>query len=306
MSHPDAETLMRYAEGILKREDVEQVASHIESCQECRETESSMQAFGARLDSEWLGARLRTIFPQELNCPHAAELAEYSLDETAPADRERIGGHLAGCFRCRDALGEMEQGAAALVRADPLEVRTAGSAESWRDRLRAALDLVPGPAWAGAAAAVGVVFVAGLLLRPVLIGPSLPVPLAEGYRIAKPPLIPSAAVSAFGIAPPMKPESDQRFREAMASHAEPDFAEKAIPKLEAAVAIDPRNEQAQFWLGIARLLKDEVRSAIPPLEAAVKLAPGRLEYRQYLVWAYLRMDRNADALRVQTELLERR
>jgi len=304
VSHPDAEMLMRHAEGLLRGADAEGVAGHLATCQECREKGNSMHAFAARLNTDWIGERLKTLVPREWGCPSADELSRYFRDETAPPERERIQAHLDECRGCRDVLTEMEDLTAALVRADPLAVRVAEISGSWWERFRAALDLMPGPAWAGAAVAVSLAFLAGFLLRPILIAP-FPTGL-EPYRIAKPQFTPPAEGPAFGIAPSVKPEADQRFREAMAFYAEPDFPNKAIPKLKEAVALDPRHDQAQFWLGIAYLLRGETVTATPPLEEAVRLAPGKTEYKQYLVWAYLKTGETDKALRLQTQILERR
>jgi tetratricopeptide (TPR) repeat protein len=111
---------------------------------------------------------------------------------------------------------------------------------------------------------------------------------------------------ALGIGAAVKPEAEGKFREAMAFHAAPDFSQRALPLLREAVALDPEYDQAQFWLGIAHLLKGEVTAAIPLLEEAVRLAPGSREYKQYLIWAYLKTGATEKALRLQTELLQPR
>jgi len=297
---------MRHAERLLTQESAEKVASHLDSCRQCREKAHSIRAFGARLNTQWLSERLSTIIRSEGGCPSPDELAEYYLGEIAPFERERLRGHVEGCTACQAVLAEMEEGTATLARADPLGARETRPTEPWWSCLRGALDLWPGPAWAGATIAVGIAFVAGLLLRPMLIGSPLPVPGREIYRIAKPPFTPAAEVHAFGIAPAVRPEADRRFGEAMAFYAEPDFPDKALPKLKEAVALDPRHDRAQFWLGIAHLLKGEARLAIEALEAAAALAPANLEYKHYLVWAYLKAGQVEKALRLQTQVLERR
>lgn len=306
MSHLDTDTLMRHADGLLEGEDAQEVAHHLASCQECRDKGNSIQTFAARLNTHWLGTRLRTILPQEWGCPSTEELGEYFLNEVSPAEREELQAHVERCSRCQEVLAEMEEGTATLGRADPLRVRKAVPGESWWDRLLEAVRPLPGPAWAGAAVAISLAFVAGLMLRPMRMAPSPTVPGMESYRIAKPPFTPSTEVPSFGIAPSVKPDADQRFREAMAFYAEPDFPDKAIPKLKEAVTLDPSHDRAQFWLGIAYLLKDEVRSGIPTLETAVALAPASREYRQYLLWAYLRVGEIDKALGLQTQVLERR
>lgn len=297
--------LMRHAEGLLRGADAEGVAGHLVSCQECREKGNSMHAFSARLNTEWIGERVKTLVPREWDCPSAEQLGRYFRDEAAPLERKRIQAHLDECRGCREVLTEMEDLTATLVRADPLRVRKAEAAGSWWERFRAALDLMPGPAWAAATVAVGLAFMAGLLLQPVLMGPSPSLLGVQTYQIAKPPFAISAEVPVFGIAPTVKPEADQRFREAMAFYAEPDFPDKAIPELKEAVTLDPSHDRAQFWLGVANLIKGDARSGIPPLEAAVRLAPAKPEYKQYLVWAYLKSGEVEKALAMQTDLLKR-
>lgn len=296
---------MRHAEGLLTGESAEGVASHLASCQDCRDKASSMRAFAGRLNTQWLAAHIRTIIPEAWGCSSTEELGRYFLDEAGPAERERVRLHLEGCLRCQDILTEMEGGAATLMHADPLEVREAVQGGSWWGRLRASIGLIPTPAWMGATVAVSLAFVAGLLLRPILMGPSPPRRGLETYRIVKPLFTPPAEVPAFGVAPSVKPEADQRFREAMVFYPDRDFPDKAIPKLKEAVSAGPRHDQAEFWLGVAYLLKGEVVAAIPPLEEAVKLAPGKSEYKRYLVWAYLKSGQPEKALRVQSEILQK-
>jgi hypothetical protein len=200
----------------------------------------------------------------------------------------------------------MEQAFSGLQHVDPLATRRAPSDRPWWEPVQSFLGLTPWPVWAGATVAVAIAFVAGLLVYPTLFEPMSPQPLPGVIRIAKPPFTPRPELQAFGIGPAYKAEAEKDFQEAMALYAEPDFPDRAIQKLRQAVAIDPTHDQAQFWLGIAYLLKDDTRAAIPPLEEAVKLASGKAEYKQYLVWAYLKLGENAKALDLQTELLKRR
>lgn len=305
MSHVEAETLMRYADGLLGAEAEAELTRHLAECAECHKRAKAVQDFNDRLKTEWVGARLRAIIPEEWGCPPPDELSRYFLGESERADRRRLETHLEGCAHCRETVAEMERGYAILARADPLRAREPATAVPWWERLQAVLRPFPWPAWALATVAVGLAFMAGLLLYPVLLRPPDLLPHLETFRITKPPFTPPAELPALGIAPAYHPEADKRFREAMAFYDDPAFPEKAIPKLREAVTLDPRHEQAQFWLGIAYLLKDETTSAIPPLEEGVRLAPAKMEYKQYLVWAYLKVGQVEKALRLQTELLER-
>ncbi len=305
MSHVEAETLMQYVDGLLEVDMEAKLTHHLAECAECRGRAEAVRAFNDRLKTEWLGARLRAIIPEEWGCPAPDELSRYFLGESEAADRRRLEAHLAGCVHCRETVAEMERGYAILARADPLGARETAPAVPWWERLGSVLRPIPWPAWALGTVAVSLAFGAGLLLRPVLLGPPSLLPRVESFRIAKPPFIPSPELPAFGIAPAYHPEAEKRFQEAMAFYDDPAFPEKAIPKLHEAIAIDPRHDQAQFWLGIAYLLKGETRAAIGPLEEAVRLAPAKSEYKQYLVWAYLKVGQVEKALHLQTELLER-
>lgn len=306
MRHLDADTLMRQIDGLLADEAAEQVARHLAECQECRERRASVQAFATRLNTQWLGSRLRSVIPEEIGCPPPHELSRYFLGELDTADREQLQTHLDDCPRCRETISEMEEGFAALQKTDPLGARERVPTQSWVERLQAALGLMPWPGWAGATVAVCLAFLAGLLLRPMFSGPPEVPPGVEAIHVAKPAFLPRGELPALGIAPAVKPEAEKAFREAMAFYDAPDFPEKAIPKLKEAVSVDPGHDRAQFWLGIAYLLKEETTAAILPLKEAVRLAPGNREYKQYLVWAYLKIGATEKAFRLQTEVLQRR
>lgn len=306
MSHPDPDALMRHAEGDLLAQEAEIVANHLATCQECRNRENSMRVFASGLNTHWLATRLRSSLPRDWGCPSAEEIEGYFLGDLSAEDHQRVQGHVKGCPHCQGVLGEMEREASALFQADPLATTGPASRESFWDRLRASFTLMPAPAWAVATVAVVIVFAAGLALGPVMLSPRTPLPGTEHYGLAKPPYTPSPDVPAFGIAPSVNPLAEQRFREAMAYYPEDNFPDMAIPQLKEAIAADPRYDQAQFWLGVAHLLRGQARLGITPLEAAVSLAPGKAEYKQYLVWAYLKAGETDRALRLQTQILERR
>jgi len=307
MNHLEAETLFRYQEGLLEDEVASQVRGHLAECRECRQRVQTVNTFDARLTAEWLRTRLGTIVPEEWGCPAPEEWSRLFLGEVADeAGRRRLEGHLARCGRCRETVGEMEQVFQGLQQADPLATRRPSGEKPWWEWVRSLVGITPWPVWAGAMAAVAIAFVAGLITRDILFRPVILQPSREVIRIAKPAFTPEPELPAFGIAPVYKPEAERAFREAMAFYAGPDFPDKAIPRLRQAVAIDPAHDQAQFWLGIAYLLKNETKAAIRPLEEAARLAPGKAGYKQYLAWAYLKVGENEKALSLQTDLLNRR
>lgn len=108
----------------------------------------------------------------------------------------------------------------------------------------------------------------------------------------------------LGIAASVKPASKAKFREAMRFYSSADFSDQALPLLREAVAEDPANDEAQFWLGVVLLLKGRGADAIPALEAAVRLAPRQPAYKQYLLFAYLQTGAVDKATALQADLLE--
>jgi tetratricopeptide (TPR) repeat protein len=307
MNHLDADSLFRYQEGLLEGEGASQVSGHLAECEGCRQRIEAVKTFDVRMTAEWLRTRLGTIVPEEWGCPAPEEWSRLFLGEVADeAGRRRLESHLAGCGRCRETVGEMEEVFRGLQHADPLAARRPSGETPWWERVRSLVGITPWPMWAGATAAIAIAFVAGLLSREIIFRPVVLQPSREVIRIAKPAFIPQPELPAFGIAPMHKPEAQKVFREAMTFYAEPDFPDRAIPKLREAVAIDPAHDQAQFWLGIAYLLKNETKAAIPPLAEAARLAPWKAEYTQYLAWAYLKLGENEKALNLQTDLLKKR
>lgn len=306
MNHLEADSLFRYQEGLLEGEVASQVRGHLAECEGCRQRIDAVKTFDARMTAEWLRTRLGTVVPEEWGCPTPEEWSRLFLGEVADgAEHRRIEGHLTACSRCRETVGEMEQAFRGLQRADPLTARRQSGETPWWEQVRSLVGITPWPVWAGATAAIAIAFVVGLLMHEILFTPVVLQPSREVIRIAKPAFIPQPELPAFGIAPAYKPEAEKVFREAMAFYAEPDFPDKAIPRLRQAVTIDPAHDQAQFWLGIAYLLKNETKAAIRPLEEAARLTPGKAEYKQYLAWAYLKLGENEKALSLQTDLLKK-
>lgn len=306
MNHLEADTLFQYQEGLLEDEVDSQVRGHLAECEGCRQRIEAVKTFDAQMTAEWLKTRLGTIVPKEWGCPAPEEWSRLFLGEVADeAEPHRLEGHLTACSCCRETVGEMEQAFRGLQHANPLATRQPSGETPWWERVRSLVGITPWPVWAGATVAIAIAFVAGLLAREIFFTPVVLQPPSEALRIAKPAFISRPELPAFGIAPAYKPEAEKVFREAMAFYAEPDFPEKAIPRLRQAVAIDPAHDQAQFWLGIAYLLKNETKAAIRPLEEAVRLTPGKTEYKQYLAWTYLKLGENEKALSLQTDLLRK-
>ena len=224
---------------------------------------------------------------------------------TPPDDFERFSNHLDQEWmrdRLRATLSGPDDATEAELlravgRADPLAKE--GPAARWWESLR--LLLAPWPARVSVGAAVVV-----LLLIGVVVGRGL-----DGRGDARvtqglPPLptyTPDARVS-LGVGPATNPHSQEKFREAMRFHPTRDFPAKALPLLREAVALDPANDEAQFWLGVALLSSDRPQEAVAPLEQAVRLAPASALYKQYLVFAYLRTGAIGRATALLTELMK--
>ena len=227
---------------------------------------TDFEHFSRRLDEEWRRERLRTLAPSPIT----------PSEETALLEE--------------------------LNRADPLGSFPRGA---WLWGLRDAFQMWPARlAFASAACAILVVgFVAGrATIGPnasrVAVGRTPPTP------VEKPDYKPEGDRGALAIGAPVKLESVDKFREAMAFHNTAEFATKARPLLRESVALDATNDQAQFWLGITLLLEKKAPEAIDPLEEATRLAPGNRPYKQYLLFAYLQTGDVANALRIQSQLMK--
>lgn len=292
---------MRYAERLLSGTEEERIARHIADCRHCREQKDAMTSFAGRLDQHWLDARLAEMHRGAMECPSLHELTSHVLGESVEGEAERLARHTNGCAQCRAVLAEIEAHSASLIRADPLAA--AAPPKSRRQRLTAFFDLLPAPACAVLALVAGLG--AGLFLHPAIIDRRVETP-GGAFRISKPLPPPAVKRETLGIAPSVNAEAEALFRDVMSFYGDPDFASRAIPKLRAAVAAAPLFDQAWFWLGVAYLLREEPATAIPLLEKAAELAPGSREYKQYLVWAYLKGGSLDKALAVQTEMVNSR
>lgn len=306
--HPDRGALVGWRAGRLTGPEAEAIRVHLETCEECAKAMQTIERFVTDLDETWTRKRLNEAAARA-HWPTREDLVDYFLDGPASADRRReIEAHVQGCATCREILDDLERGAAQLEQADPLgQLAPTISEPSWRDSLRSLMRPTAWPVWSLAASAAAVVFVLGVLLRPILwptVGPSR-VDLTAWLE--KPPLQrhPDGSL-VLGIgATTARPEARALLEKALSFYDAPDFADRALPTLEQAMAADPNFEQAKFWLGACYLLKGNAAAAIPHLEEAVRLAPGNVTYQHYLVWAYLKAGENQKALEVQTQLLKR-
>jgi len=198
-----------------------------------------------------------------------------------------------------------------LQKADPLReyaAETAPSRGDWKEALRALLRPAAWPAWTMATVAAMAIFAVGMLFASGCLAWGVIAPTELTAQMPKPALERHAdGTLTLGIgATGAKPEAVALFREAMRFYDQPDFAERAVPFLERAVAADAQYEQPRFWLGICLLTQGRTSAAIPQLEEAARLAPGNVTYQHYLVWGYLKAGEYTKALAAQTRLLKRR
>ena len=307
--HPDRVTLMRWRERSLSSAEAEAIGAHVKTCEECAKAMQTMDRFKKRLDDAWTEKRSRETAART-HWPSREDLVDYYLDDLPSAEsRQRIEAHLRECVPCQEILQELEQGAAELQKADPLReyaAETALSRGDWKEALRALLRPAAWPAWTMATVAAMAIFAVGMLLRPVVWPGGVIAPTELTAQMPKPALERHAdGTLTLGIgATGAKPEAVALFREAMRFYDQPDFAERAVPFLERAVAADAQYEQPRFWLGICLLTQGRTSAAIPQLEEAARLAPGNVTYQHHLVWGYLKAGEYTKALAAQTRLLK--
>lgn len=226
-------------------------------------------------------------------------------------DDEWLRQQVRGVLAAVETAVDEDELARELTAADPL-----GPARPrrWLDALREVGAGWPGRSALATATCALVLsgFIAGQVMqRPGTgISPTPVITPERGPRIAEGPTgIPPVPIYSpehvrrLGVTGSTSPESDQRFRDAMAFHGQPGFASKALPLLREAVALDPGNDQAQFWLGVVLLLEGRDADAVRPLEEASRLGPGSSLYKRYLLYAYLKTGALEKALGLQTELL---
>jgi tetratricopeptide (TPR) repeat protein len=219
---------------------------------------------------------------------------------TTPDDFDRFSARLDEAWmreRLRAKLADLSEDDLLrdIGRADPLGAPQGGG--WWRDLRRACAAWPARLSFAGAAVALLVI---GFLLGRGVVDQSASslartIPPLPAYR--------AEATSRLGIVSPVNPRSEEKFRAAMAFHGTRDFPGKALPLLREAVAFDASNDLAQFWLGVALLQVDQPADAVAPLKQAVRLAPADVDYKQYLLFAYLRTGAIRQASSVLVELM---
>ena len=231
-------------------------------------------AFSRRLDAEHLRARVR----------HAADSVTPSPVED-PAE-------LSHALEAADPLGE-------------------GSDHRWTVALRELFRVWPGRV--AVAATLGAVLVVGVAVGRVTTRSPEPGIVAhfEGVatRAAQAPPLPAYRARldpGLAVGKVTAPASEKKFLDAMAQYGQPDFAQRALPLLREAAAADPRNDEAQFWLGVVLLRDGHAADAVAPLEAAARLAPAERTYKGYLLYAYLQTGAVERAQALQQELLRPR
>ncbi|MBI4635415.1 MAG: hypothetical protein HY727_03605 [Candidatus Rokubacteria bacterium] len=225
--------------------------------------------------------------------PEPQDFEQFSRD----LDEEWLRRRLLSDLPTRISAAEEDELARQLGRADPL-VEAPGP--HWLEAIRHIVASWPGRL--AVAGSMALLLVAGFFVGRVSEnGPGGHLP---GAVPPKPVYEPERAIR-LGITAPVKAESYVKFREAMALYGAPDFPSKALPLLREAVAADPTNEEAQFWLGAALLLERKPAEAIGPLEEARHLAPRSAQYGQYLLYAYLQAGAVDKALALQAEILRR-
>jgi tetratricopeptide (TPR) repeat protein len=240
----------------------------------------------------------------EMNCEHVmnSEVAEkYLLGHLSEAEQKAFEQHYFECPRCFDELqtyralqAELKQ-TAMVIQREPIVQRAVSP-------------------WTWAAAATAVLLVVGIgyrLERPRPASPSpsaaptMPAPNVERPRATRVP-----SLSELGeVRPPnytsvilrgAPDEAAQRFHEAMLHYVERDYA-ATIPGLHAALRLNSKAPDINFFLGICYLLTEQTDSAIAQLRrtAALGDTPYLEETRFYLAKAYVR---KADLVAAQTEL----
>lgn len=198
-----------------------------------------------RLDREIRAALRRGPAPAS-PCPGDDSLASFYAGELAESEEEGIREHLSACAACVARARDARSFAAAMAR--PRE-----GAYRWRHAAAAVL------------AGVAILLLWHGANEPP--GPS-PIEVPGGLPVEKAPYDPEGDGGLVwrGGGSAEEPSVEGSFRWAMEPYARDAWAE-ASSRLERRLRVEPRDERARFYLGVARLLDAK------PAEAAEALRP---------------------------------
>jgi TolA-binding protein len=219
--------------------------------------------------------------------------AQYLLGTLGDEDRDRLEAHLFECDRCFDELDAMRTVQTELAR-NRQSIMVEPSGGSWTTL------------WGLAAAAVLVAAVGAWRITHPALAPQTAV-VQPAAPAAAPDRLPDAVVARLAHidAPqfvPLTVRGDNRpqseFDAGMRAYASGDYT-AAIPSLERAVARDPRDPAANFFLAVCGFLTDDVAAAAQRFSTVVSL--GASQYQEpasfYLAKTMIRLGRLDDAER---------
>ena len=83
------------------------------------------------------------------------------------------------------------------------------------------------------------------------------------------------------------------------------YPESAVPVLEQAAKLAPKNFSLNSNLGLALSYLKRYPEALPYLEAAARLKPGDIPNRNEQAWAYFATGRTEDAVEIYRQVLQR-
>ena len=231
----------------------------------------------------------------------------YEFGQLTEEERKAFEVHLLNCDFCFQSLYEMSPvvelmrdnpesflQALSVEKGVPVGAKVKGVWDSLRFHLTEAFAPIPKPVWVAAS----VVAVAVLLLISVLT--RQPDKYSELARIE--PVQYVALAMRAGESPS---ESEKLFKQGMEFYAAGKYPE-AVGKLSLAVAKEPKNVEAHFYLGLCYLFSQAVDSAIVHLEKAIELGDNFLAEKchWYLGNAFLLKEEPEKALAEFRKVLE--
>jgi len=246
-----------------------------------------------RREGEMLRAARAGCPPPDLLLARRSEV----LDDDV---RARLDSHIAGCDACRRMAADvdlLDLGAAGSDVETRVAGRVMGSAGPRRTgmlSIAAALLLASGLA------------VSWWYLRPGLEPPQTVTQPAPPPPVSEPPAVVALwTITAPAVRLPLSSLGATRSAEAPAlsgivealePYSSGDYAGSA-ERLARFVEAQPDSAEAQFYLGVSRLMSEQAHAALSPLERAVRLLPAdrRPEAEWYLATAEQRSDRTEDA-----------